>query len=104
MNNKTMLYAILAVFLGYSIMTYIPSAFSPQILLSQSDLELNDDILTSTSPGDNFSTGGRLNENVDNNSKNLAGIETNNHIQYLYILIDLVIALFVYYLARKQLV
>ena len=104
MNNKSTIYAFLAVIIGYSLMTYIPSTMSPSVQYSVRSNENNDSFLTTPPEGDMLGSETKTATQAAEEAANLAREQSEGNMQFIYITIDLGIALLVYYIARKRFV
>ena len=104
MNNKSTIYAFLAVIIGYSLMTYIPSTMSPSVQYSVRSNESNDSFLATPPEGDMLGSDAKTAAQAAEEAANLAREQSEGNMQLVYITIDLGIALLVYYIARKRFV
>ena len=104
MNNKITMYAFLALILGYSLITYVPSAFTPTSLQSQRDQEIDDKVFSSIPDGETLDSEGKLAGDSSSSPEDSTNMQLESNMQYVYLVIDLSIALAVYYIFRKRIV
>lgn len=104
MNNKSTIYAFLAVIIGYSLMTYIPSKMSPSLLYSERSNEYNDSFLATPPEGDILGSNDKTAAQAAETAAKTARDQAEVNMQFAFITIDLGIALLVYYIARKRFV
>jgi len=104
MNNKSTIYAFLAVIIGYSLMTYIPSTMSPSIMYSERGDSNNDSYLAIPPDGEILGSDDKTAAQAAETAASSARDQSEVNMQFIFITIDLGIALLVYYIARKRFV
>jgi len=102
MNNKATIYAFLAVILGYSLMTYIPSTITPSMTSIERSNDTNDSWLSTTPDSDILGSEGKSAAETAETAANYAKAQTESSVQFAFIAFDICLALGVYFLARKR--
>ena len=97
MNTKTATYTIMALVLGYTIMSVVPTMLAPPMLLIENGENTSGDPVLEAPRGDTL--GGYSGE--DSTLKQDTGTNTVNS-QVYYLMLDVIIAFTVYYIARKR--
>jgi hypothetical protein len=97
MNTKTTSYTILALVLGYTIMSIVPSMLTSPMMLIENGATTKGDELLETPQGET------LGDNYlgDSTQGRDAGSEAGDT-QIYYLIFDVIIAFTVYYLARRR--
>ena len=97
MNTKTTSYTILALVLGYTIMSIVPTMLTSPMMLIENGATTKGDELLETPQGET------LGDNYlgDSTQGRDAGSEAGDS-QIYYLMLDIIIAFTVYYLARRR--
>ena len=98
MNEKTITYTVLAMVLGYSLVSILPSMFSSQDFLYQNEAVDKNGTETLGPPTFN----GSEQRADDGNPAETDYVTISPDYQLHYIVLDLSIAFSIYYLARKR--